>query len=57
MVYEGSCHCGQVAFEAEGEIDGALACYCSICRRKGSLRWVFLPSRCSTTMAARAKAA
>ena len=39
MIYEGSCHCGQVAFEAEGEIDSALACNCSICRRKGSLLW------------------
>lgn len=42
MVHKGSCHCGKVAFEAEGEIDGALACNCSICRRKGSLLW-FVP--------------
>lgn len=39
MVYKGSCHCGSVAFEAEGEIDSALACNCSICQRKGSLLW------------------
>lgn len=42
MKYKGSCHCGQVAFEAEGEIDGVLACNCSMCRRKGSLLW-FVP--------------
>ena len=42
MNYEGSCHCGKIAFEVEGEIDGALACNCSICARKGSLLW-FVP--------------
>jgi hypothetical protein len=31
-----------VAFEAEGEIDSALACNCSMCQRKGSLLW-FIP--------------
>jgi hypothetical protein len=38
--YTGSCHCGAIAFEVEGEIDGALACNCSICSRKGSLLWM-----------------
>ncbi|MEO8653401.1 MAG: GFA family protein [Ramlibacter sp.] len=42
MKYQGSCHCGKVAFEVEGEIKGALACNCSICSRKGSLLW-FVP--------------
>jgi hypothetical protein len=42
MLYKGSCHCGKVAFEAEGQIDGAMACNCSICQRKGSLLW-FIP--------------
>jgi hypothetical protein len=42
MKYRGSCHCGRVAFEVEGEIDGAMACNCSICSRKGSLLW-FVP--------------
>lgn len=40
--YRGSCHCGRVAFEVEGEPDSALACNCSICSRKGSLLW-FVP--------------
>ena len=42
MRYRGSCHCGKVAFEVEGEIKSALACNCSICSRKGSLLW-FVP--------------
>ena len=40
MKYKGSCHCGRIAFEVEGEIKGAMACNCSICQRKGSLLWV-----------------
>jgi hypothetical protein len=40
--HKGSCHCGQVAFEVEGEIEGVLSCNCSICQRKGSLMW-FVP--------------
>jgi hypothetical protein len=42
MKYSGSCHCGQVAFEVEGQLDAALACNCSICQRKGALLW-FVP--------------
>jgi hypothetical protein len=42
MNYRGSCHCGGVAYEVEGEIDKAIACNCSICQRKGSLLW-FVP--------------
>ncbi|TGS08500.1 GFA family protein, partial [Mesorhizobium sp. M4B.F.Ca.ET.190.01.1.1] len=26
MLYKGSCHCGKVAFEVEGEIGGAVRC-------------------------------
>ncbi|MDN3919180.1 GFA family protein [Roseateles violae] len=40
--YRGSCHCGRVAFEVDGEIGSALACNCSMCQRKGSLLW-FVP--------------
>lgn len=42
MIYKGSCHCGKIAFEVEGELTGAMACNCSICSRKGSLMW-FVP--------------
>ena len=39
MLYKGSCHCGDIAFQVEGELTGAMACNCSICQRKGSLMW------------------
>jgi hypothetical protein len=42
MKHKGSCHCGKVAFEVNGEITGALSCNCSICQKKGSLLW-FVP--------------
>jgi hypothetical protein len=42
MIHKGSCHCGRIAFEVEGDIKGAVACNCSICQRKGSLLW-FVP--------------
>lgn len=42
MVYKGSCHCGQIAFEAEGDLGQVMACNCSMCQRKGSLLW-FIP--------------
>jgi hypothetical protein len=42
MNYQGSCHCGKVAFEVEGEIQGVIECNCSICSRKGALMW-FVP--------------
>jgi hypothetical protein len=42
MLYKGSCHCGRVAYEVEGEITGAMSCNCSICQRKGVLMW-FVP--------------
>lgn len=42
MKYKGSCQCGRVAFEVDGEIKGAVACNCSMCERRGSLLW-FVP--------------
>lgn len=42
MKHTGSCHCGQVKFEVEGELTGVMACNCSICRRKAALMW-FVP--------------
>jgi len=42
MQYKGSCHCGGIAFEAEGELKEVLACNCSMCSRKASLLW-FVP--------------
>lgn len=42
MKYQGSCHCGRIAFEVEGELQQVIDCNCSICRRMGSLHW-FVP--------------
>ena len=39
MKYEGSCHCGRIAFEVEGEVADVFDCNCSICRRKAMLMW------------------
>ena len=33
----GSCHCGNVAYEFEGDIGDVLECNCSICAKKGAL--------------------
>ena len=46
--YRGSCHCGAVHFEFEGQpITGGLRCNCSICQRKGAMMTVeaFPPER------------
>ncbi|MCQ4164610.1 GFA family protein [Tahibacter harae] len=42
MKYSGSCHCGNVKFEVEGQLDGVMSCNCSMCQRKGALMW-FVP--------------
>jgi hypothetical protein len=42
MIYKGSCHCGNVMFEVEGELGEVTDCNCSICSRKGALLW-FVP--------------
>jgi hypothetical protein len=42
MAHHGSCHCGRIAFEVEGDFDAAVECNCSHCSRKGYLLW-FVP--------------
>jgi hypothetical protein len=42
MKQRGSCHCGKIAFEAEGNFSSALECNCSHCSRKGYLL-TFIP--------------
>ena len=39
MKHAGSCHCGRIAFELQGEITEVLDCNCSLCRRRGGLLW------------------
>lgn len=41
--YTGSCHCGRIRFEVDGEIDHVSACNCSICTRTGYLHWPVAP--------------
>jgi len=42
MIHKGSCHCGQIAYEVEGDLQQAMECNCSHCSRKGYLLW-FVP--------------
>jgi len=42
MTHQGSCHCGHIKFEVEGDIGAAMSCNCSMCQRKGILMW-FVP--------------
>lgn len=39
MTYQGSCHCGAVAYEVEGKVEQVMECNCSHCSRKGYLLW------------------
>ena len=40
--YRGSCHCGTIAYEVEGDLDQVIQCNCSLCSRRGWLLW-FVP--------------
>ncbi|MGA7296891.1 MAG: GFA family protein [Rhodanobacteraceae bacterium] len=42
MTHQGSCHCGRIAYEVEGQPDQLTTCNCSHCARKGYLMW-FVP--------------
>jgi hypothetical protein len=42
MTQAGSCHCGQVSFEVDGDLEQVMECNCSHCSRKGILLW-FVP--------------
>lgn len=35
--YAGGCHCGKVRFEVDMELQGLIACNCSICSKRGSI--------------------
>ncbi len=46
MAVTGSCHCGRVAFEIDGEIPPTLTrCTCSICSKRGSLYAYYAPAQ------------
>lgn len=42
MKYKGSCHCGEILFDVEGDLKEVIECNCSHCSRKGFLLW-FVP--------------
>lgn len=41
--YTGSCHCGNVKFEATGDFSNVISCNCSMCSRTGALL-AFVPA-------------
>ncbi|MGH8012751.1 MAG: GFA family protein [Candidatus Binataceae bacterium] len=46
IVYRGGCHCGRVAYEVDGPIDGrVIQCNCSICRKKAYLHGIISRER------------
>jgi len=47
MSHQGSCHCGRIRFEVEGEVQQVYECNCSHCSRKGYLLW-FVPREALT---------
>ena len=50
MAFEGSCHCGEVAFSVDADPPaGALSCNCSHCSRKGFLL-AFFPATAFTLL-------
>lgn len=42
MHYKGSCHCGNIAYEFDADIEQVVECNCSHCSRKGYLL-AFIP--------------
>lgn len=37
QTYTGSCHCGEVQFEVDVDLNHVRVCDCSICRKRGAL--------------------
>jgi hypothetical protein len=56
QTYSGSCHCGNIRFEATGDLEQVFECNCSICRRKGAKMW-FVPRTQFTLLSERDKLA
>ncbi len=45
MRYKGSCHCRQISYSVEGDLEQVMECNCSHCSRKGYLLWFVARSR------------
>ena len=37
--YHGSCHCGNVRFEVDADLDHVRVCDCSLCHKRGALNF------------------
>ena len=37
--YTGSCHCGDVSFEVDMDLDHVRVCDCTLCRKRGALNF------------------
>ena len=46
MAFEGSCHCGKLSYRVEEDLPTkAMACNCSICRRRAALHHFTTPEK------------
>ncbi len=43
--FQGSCHCGAIAFEVDAELEHVVDCNCSYCARAGYLHWNVEPNQ------------
>ena len=43
QTYSGSCHCGAIRFEVDGELGDLSVCNCSICSRTAFVHWHVRP--------------
>ena len=43
--FQGSCHCGAIAFEVDGNLEHVVDCNCSYCARAGYLHWNVEPEQ------------
>jgi hypothetical protein len=39
-VYRGSCHCGRITFQCQGELERVSICDCAICNKQGFMHWL-----------------
>ena len=52
--FQGSCHCGAIAFEVDGNLEHVVDCNCSYCARAGYLHWNVEPEQFRFTRGATA---
>jgi hypothetical protein len=53
MTIKGSCHCGRISFEIDGDIPDRLTrCTCSFCSKRGALYAHYQPEQCQVSVSA-----